>query len=178
MQSLDPVFPLLARGVLVLLFVGAVRHKLADPLRFEGIVANYRLAPARASAVLARGLVALEIALVAGLVAPWTAPAAAIAAALVLSAYGLAIGVNLARGRGEIECGCGGPGERLRPRLLLRNALLVGVCLFAAAPAASRALGALDLVTVAAGLGALALLGSAGGRLAAVGGTSADGETA
>ncbi|MGB0621500.1 MAG: MauE/DoxX family redox-associated membrane protein [Myxococcota bacterium] len=178
MAGLDPVFSYFVRFALALLFVGAVRHKLGDLLRFEGIVADYRLAPARASFGIARGLVAVEIALVAGLLVPWTASGAALGAAGVLLAYAIAIGVNLARGRDEIECGCGGPGERLRPRLLLRNAVLVGGCLVAAAPMTERALGPLDLFTVVVGLGSLALLWTAGGRLARIADTNVAGSAA
>lgn len=170
--GLDPVFVVLARLSIALLFVGAARHKLADSLRFEGVVADYRLAPARWSFGIARGLVVLEVALVLafalGFFIPVLASVAALAAAVVLAGYALAIGVNLARGRNEIECGCGGPGELLRPRLLLRNAVLIGVCLVGAAPSSDRLLGALDFVTVGAGLLILALLWEAGGKLAQV----------
>jgi uncharacterized membrane protein YphA (DoxX/SURF4 family) len=168
MSGLDPLFPLFARLALALLFVGAVRHKLADLLRFEGIVRDYRLSPAAWSSALARALVVLEIGLVLGLVAPWTASRASVVAAIVLAGYALAIGLNLARGRSEIECGCGGPGERLRLRLVARNALLIGVGLVGATAPAERAFGALDAVTLAGGLASVALLWSAASHLAGV----------
>ena len=171
-SGLDPVFGVLARLSIALLFVAAARHKRADPLRFEGIVADYRLAPAGWSFGIARGLVLLEIGLVLGLGCSFFVPAlssiVSLAAATVLAGYAVAIGVNLARGRREIECGCGGPGEFLRPRLLLRNAVLIGVCLVGATPTTGRLLGALDLVTVVGGTFVLALLWEAGGRLAQV----------
>lgn len=169
MIAMDPVLALLARFAIVLLFASAFRHKLADPLRFQGIVADYRLAPASASFLIARGLIALEIALVAGLLTPWTAREAALVAGLVLSAYAAAIGVNLVRGRREIECGCGGSGERLRPLLLVRNGMLVGVCLVAAMPPTDRILGAMDWLTFGVGLASLVLLWQAGSRLASLG---------
>jgi uncharacterized membrane protein YphA (DoxX/SURF4 family) len=168
MAGLDPLFPLFARLALALLFVGAVRHKLADLLRFEGIVRDYRLAPARGSYAIARSLVALEIGLVVGLVAPWTAPKASLVAAMLLAGYALAIGLNLARGRNEIECGCGGPGERLRLRLVVRNVLLIGVGLVGATAPAERALGAMDALTLVVGLASVALLWSAASHLAGV----------
>ena len=168
MSGLDPLFPLFARLVLALLFVGAVRHKLADLLRFEGIVRDYRLAPGSGSFALARSLVALEVGLVFGLVAPWTAATASLVAALVLAGYALAIGVNLVRGRSEIECGCGGAGERLRWRLVARNALLVAVCLVGATAPAERPLGALDALTLVVGLTSVVLLWSAASHLSGV----------
>ena len=166
MAGLDPLFPLFARLALALLFVGAVQHKLADLLRFEGIVRDYRLAPARGAYAIARSLVALEIGLVVGLVAPWTASEASLFAAILLAGYAVAIGVNLTRGRNEIECGCGGPGERLHLRLVARNVLLIGVGLVGATDPAERALVALDALTLAVGLASVALLWSAGSRLA------------
>ena len=168
MPGLDPVLPLFARLALALLFVGAVRHKLADLLRFEGIVRDYRLAPSAWSFGIARVLLALEIGLVVGLVAPWTATRAAVVAAIVLAGYAVAIGVNLARGRNEIECGCGGPGERLHLRLVARNALLIAVGLVGASASTDRALGALDGLTLAVGLASVALLWSAASHLAGV----------
>ena len=174
MTALDPVFPILARLVIALLFAGAARHKLRDLLRFEGIVADYRLAPAGWSFGIARGLVALEVGLVVGLLLPWTAAAASLGAGFVLLGYAIAIAVNLARGRSEIECGCGGPGESLHPRLLLRNAVLIGACLVAATTPAPRGLVALDLFTIGSGLLTVTLLWAAGGRLVRV----VDGSTA
>ncbi len=168
MAGLDPLFPLFARLALALLFAGAVRHKLADLHRFEGIVRDYRLAPASGSFAIARSLVALEVGLVVGLVAPWTAAKASLAAASVLAGYALAIALNLARGRNEIECGCGGPGERLRLRLVARNALLIVVGLVGATAPAERALGPLDAVTLAVGLASVALLWSAASHLSGV----------
>jgi len=66
--------------------------------------------------------------------------------------------VNLARGRSYIDCGCAGPGRRqpLRPRLVARNLVLVGVALLAAGPVSSRAWVWMDAFT--AGAGALVLL--------------------
>ena len=97
-SGLDPVFGVLARLSIALLFVAAARHKRADPLRFEGIVADYRLAPAGWSFGIARGLVLLEIGLVLGLGCSFFVPAlssiVSLAAATVLAGYAVAIGVN------------------------------------------------------------------------------------
>ncbi len=173
MAGPDPVFSLIARFAIALVFAGALRHKLRDLLRFEGIVADYRLAPERGSFLIARGLVVLEGVIVAGLLVPAAARAAAAAAGVVLSAYGIAIGVNLARGRREIECGCGGHGERLRPRLLVRNAALVGVCAVAATSPADRVLAPLDFLTIGIAVGSLVLLWQAASGLSGLRGSDA-----
>ena len=165
---MDPVVTLLARLGLALLFAVAALHKLRDRQRFEGIVADYRLLPDALVPVTAVGLPAAEIALAVGLLASVTAPGAALAATGVLAVYSVAIGVNLARGRRDIDCGCGGPGQALHPWLLGRNAVLAGVCLVAALPVAGRPLTGVDLVTLALGLVALALLWLASAELASL----------
>lgn len=165
---MDPVLPMAARGLVALLFARSVRHKLSDRLRFEGIVADYRLAPSGWSRLLAFGAIGIECLLVVGVLLPSTASAASIAAAALLVAYAGAIALNLARGRRDIECGCGGEGETLHPWLLARNALLVGVCTLAGASVSSRPLGFADAATVGVAVASLALLAAAGSRLASL----------
>ena len=58
------------------------------------------------------------------------------------------------------------------------HSLRTGGCLVAAAPMTERALGPLDLFTVVAGLGSLALLWTAGGRLARIADTNVAGSAA
>ena len=71
--------------------------------------------------------------------------------------YGAAIGVNLARGRRTLDCGCAGPAARqpIRPSLLVRNGALIGLAAFAAAPVTERALSWIDSLTIVAGASAL-----------------------
>lgn len=163
---MDPAITTLARLGLALLLGGSAAHKLRDRLRFQGILADYRLLPQALVPIAACLLVGVELGLAAGLLVAWTAPAAALAAAGVLTVYGLAIGINLARGRRDIDCGCGGPGQPLHPWLLARNAVLVGVCAVAALPVVPRPLSALDAVTVTLGLAGLALVWLASAELA------------
>ncbi len=163
---MDPVITTLARLGLALLFAAAAAHKLRDRTRFQGILADYRLLPEALVPAAALSLVGVELGLAAALLGPATAPAAAIAAAGVLSVYALAIGINLARGRRDIDCGCGGPGQRLHPGLLARNAALVAVCGVAALPVAPRPLSILDAFSVTLGLAGLALVWLASGELA------------
>jgi len=164
----DPVLPTIARGLVALLFAQSVRHKLSDRLRFEGIVADYQLAPAGGSRAIAFGAIGVESLVIVGVLLPPTAPAASVAAATLLVAYAGAIALNLARGRRDIECGCGGEGETLHPWLLARNALLVGVCAVAGASFSSRTLGLADAATIGVAVVCLALLGAAGSQLASL----------
>ncbi len=166
---IDPVWSLALRSVLALLLVSTAVAKLRDLGGFSATLAGYRLLPAALARPVATGLVAAELALALGLWLPSLRALCALGIAVLLSLYGLAITINLVRGRRDIDCGCGGPFGRqtLSEALLLRNALLVGAALASALPVAPRALGWLDLWTLVAVVAATALLYSAANALLA-----------
>jgi hypothetical protein len=163
---IDPAFEHVLRGGLALLLASGAVQKARDRARFRAAVAGYALLPERATGAAAAGFALAEAALAAGLLLPAPlgvrAPALA-AAALLFAVYGAAIGVNLARGRRAIDCGCGGPAARvpLSGWLVARNAVLAAAALACAGGAAPRALAAADVVTIAGGVAALALLWTA-----------------
>ena len=164
---IDPVWSLALRAGLALLLASAAVAKLRDLRGFVAAVAGYRLLPAALAAPAAAGFVAGELLLA---VCLWLTPlraASALGAALLLSLYGIAIAINLARGRRDIDCGCGGPlaKQSLSEALVLRNALLAGAALAAALPVAPRALGWLDLWTLAAAVTSMAILYAASNAL-------------
>jgi len=158
-MTLDPAIGWLIRAALSLLFARAAAHKLADVGAFRRAVEGYRLVAPPWTVPVGAALIAAEVAVAVGLWLPHVAPLAALGAAALLALYGGAMALNLARGRRDLDCGCTGPAHRqpIRPALVVRNALLAGAALVGALPAGARALGWLDLVTVAAGAGALAL---------------------
>jgi hypothetical protein len=162
--ALDPAVRLALRGALALVLLGAARHKLRDRARFRAALAGYRILPERAVPALAALLPPAEIAVALGLLVPALAAAPPLAAAALLSLYTGAIALNLARGRRDLDCGCGDPtrAQRLSGGLLLRNAALVGLAGLAALPAQARSLVWLDALTVAASAATLALLVAAG----------------
>jgi hypothetical protein len=169
MPALDPALRLLLRAALTLLFGWAAAHKLRDVASFRAAIDAYELLPPVWSVPAGVALIAAEVGVAAGLWLPRVAPVAAIAAALLLALYAGAIGVNLVRGRRDIDCGCAGPAHRqpISAALVLRNVVLAVAALAAALPAAPRALTWVDGVTVVAGVAALALLyGAADGVLA------------
>jgi hypothetical protein len=148
--AIDPaVSSIVAIGV-ALLFAAAAAHKLLDWPRFQGALADYRIAPAWLAPGLAVAVVMLEIAAASLLPAPFSRPAGALLAAALLGSYAVAIGVNLRRGRTSIDCGCFGPGARnpIGPRMVVRNLVLAVLVLAAALPVTSRALTALDGLTI------------------------------
>jgi hypothetical protein len=158
--TLDPALQWVACLALALLMVWSAGHKLRDLEAFRAALAGYRLLPRGALRPAVAILIVAELAIGLGLLLPgWTARAA-LAAAGLLALYSSAIAANLLRGRREIDCGCAGPAGRrgLGPPLLVRNALLIGVALCSALPAASRELIWLDGVVVVAGLATAALL--------------------
>jgi len=166
---MDPVIALALRASLTLLLAGAALAKLRDVRGFAAAVAGYRLLPAALAGPAAAGFVAVELALAAGL---WLGPlrsASALGAAALLTLYGVAIAVNLARGRRDIDCGCGGPLGRqtLSEALVLRNLVLAGAALACSLPVAPRALAWLDLLTLGAAVGAAAALFAASNVLLA-----------
>ena len=167
--TVDPVFSLLAVAALALLFATAAVAKVRDRVRFAAVLAAYELVPrpfARGAAVL---LPFIELNVAFGLFVKQVRPAAATAAAGLLLIYGAAMGVNLARGRQDIDCGCEGFGRRrsIAPWMIMRNALLMLVAAVAGAPSTARDIEWTDAVTIACGLAAFAMIYFAADRLLA-----------
>lgn len=164
---MDPSVDAILRAALALLFAAAVRHKLGDLPALRAAIAGYRLVP--------RGLEGLASALVIGgeasvvllLATPGRRDAGLYAAAALLAGYAAAMGVNLARGRRDLDCGCGGPGQPISGWLVGRNLVLAAVALGATSPIAERPLMWIDACTVVGALAALAALWGAAGHLVA-----------
>jgi len=165
---MDPVIDATVRASLGLLFLSASAHKVRDPARFRATVADYRLLPRPLAPLGAAALVVAELAVFAGLVASRSWGLAGAAAMLAL--YAAAIGINLARGRRTLDCGCTGPALR-RPIsgwLVARNLLLAAVALAALAPVQARPPVWIDPLTVVAATAAFAACWAAGDRLLAL----------
>jgi Methylamine utilisation protein MauE len=162
---LDPALALLIRSALALLLGAGAIGKVRDRATFRAAVDGYDLLPARAVGLAAWLFPIAEGGLALALVAPGSfgvRSAALAGAALLFAVYGVAIAINLARGRREIDCGCGGAAHvPLSGWLVARNALLVAAALAATGGTSARALGLVDALTVAGGVAVLALLWSA-----------------
>jgi hypothetical protein len=94
----------------------------------------------------------------AALLLPAARPVAGLIAALLFVLYGMAMGINLTRGRDTIDCGCGDTPQPLSVALLGRNAVLAAGGLLMAVPPDIRAQGWFDYLVVAMAFGALMLL--------------------
>ena len=151
-MHIDPIFIIASALAIAVLLASAATHKLRAPARFARQLADYQLLPEALTRPGARVIPLLEL---------------VIAFALLVPAA--AIGINLWRGRRDIDCGCAGPDQAqpLRPILLLRNGALVAVALLASVSPIARDLGFFDgFVTVAASAVALLIYAAADGLLA------------
>jgi hypothetical protein len=151
----DPVTLGAIVGALALVMFAAAWHKLSEPDVFAGALADYRVLPERAAVPVARVLPLVEVALGAGILMPLTRTFALGCLAGLMLVYALAMGVNLARGRISIDCGCGGASHPLSWALVVRNAVLAAAAVLASRPAVERALNWFDALTLI--LGVLAL---------------------
>jgi len=166
---MDPAVDLALRAALALLFGVAALHKVRDAGRFRATLADYRLLPAAAVPLAAPMLPAAEAAVAGMLAAPGLRRAGLAGAAALLVLYAVAVGVNLARGRRHLDCGCAGPAVR-RPigeGLVVRNAVVAAVALAARVPVAPRPLVWVDALTVAGGVATAAACWAALDRLRA-----------
>jgi len=167
LPPLDPAFGYLIIGSAALLFAVAGGHKLRSLAAFAEVFAAYRVLPESAARRLARLVPCLEFAIALALLWPPGRRAALAAASALLAAYAAALGLNLLRGRRELDCGCGAAGDRrpIAAWMVWRNVLLMLALGIAAAPWGARPFGAADLATIIGGLIALAVLYAAVDKL-------------
>jgi hypothetical protein len=159
-MTIDPVIDVALRASLAVLFAAAASHKVREPRRFRATVAEYRLLPVTLVTPAALVLLGGEVGVAAALVTPGWRTAGLLGAAALLALYGGAIGINLARGRRDLDCGCAGPAVR-RPIggwLVARNAVLATLALAGLVPAAPRPLVWVDALTILGSTATLAAL--------------------
>jgi|SRR5580704_7904696 hypothetical protein len=162
---IDPAPGMLLSGLFALLFLSAALHKARNLAVFAAVLRAYRVLPERLT--LAWPVPLLEFAIaVALLVMAWRA-VAALSGALLLTLYGLAMAVNLRRGRRDLSCGCGAAHERraIAAWMVWRNLLFALALSALALPWSTRALQAVDLLTVVGGIAVAALLYMSADRL-------------
>lgn len=164
----DPVILGAATWTLALLFALSAWGKLRDRAVFAATVADYRLVPEPLAGPISTAIPFAEAVVALALLLEGTRVTAAAWAAGLILLFSFAVFVNLLRGRTHIDCGCFSAAfrQRIGWDLLARNAVLLAVAAWAGlAPAPSRDLHWLDVVTMAAGAGAIVLLFGAWGAL-------------
>mgnify|MGYP001026319739 FL=1 len=165
----DPIFIIASALAIAVLLASAATHKLQAPARFTKQLADYQLLPDSLVRPSASLIPLFELVIAFALLVPVSRAWAALSAASLLALYAAAIGINLWRGRRDIDCGCAGPDQAqpLRPVLLLRNTVLVGLALLASVTPIVRDLNIFDgFVTVSASAVALLIYAAADGLLA------------
>jgi uncharacterized membrane protein YphA (DoxX/SURF4 family) len=167
---LDPILAWILRAALATLFAAAALHKIRTPADFLETFSDYEILPALLTIPSVVLLVAAEALVALGLLIEPIRIYAALGGVALLVLYSLAIGVNLLRGRHEIDCGCLGPAkdQPLSYALILRNGSLAAAALVASLPVSGRVLHPVDAITLFGGLVVVFLLFNAINMLAAI----------
>ena len=152
---IDPLVSHSIAIAMALLLFGASYHKYRSVSRFRAALANYRLLPTPLVEPFAWLLPALELTLGICWLLYVFVPQTALATAGLMLLYAMAIGINVARGRVHIDCGCGGPAgtEQEQPislGLVIRNVGLATIAALPALPVVERNLQAADFAAVGA----------------------------
>ena len=161
----DPGYFLTLRWMLASVFLVAMVHKLKDPVLFRVTLEDYQLIPHTMLRPAFFALVAIEFLIGGALLL--NVQVAGLAGAILLIVYSLAMGINLLRGRTEIDCGCSGPAVRqsLSIWLVVRNAVLVVLAIITLSGETDRLLGILDWFTSLAAATVFALIYSTAAQL-------------
>jgi hypothetical protein len=154
-SSMLAVVVAIARLLLAWILGRAALHKVRGWSQFVAQLRAYRLLPEILIAPIAVTLTIVEAATAIALL-QWNL--AALIAAALFALYGGAMAINLARGRTDLGCGCGGP---LAARttidwlLVARNAALTSIALLVCLTATAPPAGIEYLIILGGGLGAL-----------------------
>ncbi|GAB6853343.1 hypothetical protein JCM15831A_03670 [Asaia astilbis] len=139
------------------LLLGTGITKLLDQPAFASVIASYRLMPLGAAFPAARLLGGAQIVTGLWLCSGFLPQEACLVAAALFAVFALAMGINVARGRTDLSCGClPGHDSKLTGRSVLRTLSLTALML--AAAAIDRSLGyMLDAVALMSGTSLLLL---------------------
>lgn len=149
---IDPVIHYLLVCLLALVFLHGGTAKLTTRDEFQGVVTSYRLLPPAMVPAFAALLPFAEVSAGIAVVLPATRLFGAGLAIALLLIFALAMAINLARGRTEIDCGCFKSGFRqtISGWLVGRNLLLAAGAALLWLPAGGRATGSFDIFLVIA----------------------------
>lgn len=113
----------LSRWLLAAIFLASALGKLRQPRRFVSSVVAYEVLPRAWAQPFAFALIGLEAGIAFLLLAGCFIHATAALCTLLLLSFIVAMGINLARGRTNLECGCFGPKhlQKIGFRLIMRD---------------------------------------------------------
>ncbi len=147
---MDTAFTAIASLAIGLLFALSFLHKVRNFQAFTSSVRDYQLLWPRLIQPVAAAIVLAELAVVITLVSPESRAVGGLLAIVLLLLYAGGIGINLARGRTDISCGCSwGRGHQpIRLAQVLRNLVIAGLATIILLPDNGRELLWLDQVSV------------------------------
>ena len=157
---MDPLIHLTIALSFAALFAASAVHQLLEWDDWPGIVRNYRLVPDWLAGVVAVAIPCGEAFCAAALLWPPARTAGAVVAAALLLLFAAALGINIARGRTRIDCGCFAlPLRRaISPWMVVRNGVLAILVLSLLAPATPRTLSPFEIVASVGFVATLAFL--------------------
>lgn len=160
MYVLDPIPILLSNYCIGCLFLFGCFDKVRAFAMFRATLDDYQLVPPALLSMSAVIVTVLEFGIGVGAFRPTLAPLSMFCGAVLLLVYSAAIGVNLSRGRNNIDCGCTGPATRqfISKWLVLRNFGLIAIAITGMVTTNQRTLYVIDFVLVGIALiGAMVL---------------------
>ncbi|HCU89581.1 MAG TPA: methylamine utilization protein MauE [Gammaproteobacteria bacterium] len=166
---LDPVPILLCNYFIGCLFLFGCFDKVRAFPMFRATLDDYQLVPSAFLNISSVIVIVLELGIGIGAFKPTLAPFSMFCGAVLLLVYSAAIGINLARGRNNIDCGCTGPATRqfISKWLVLRNFGLIAIAITGMVMTNQRALYVVDFALVGVALlGAMVLYGAVNQLLA------------
>ena len=144
---LDPVITQSCSAAMAIILAYGGLTKLRDLDVFADAVRQYDLVGVNGARIVTYALPVLECVVAVGMLFSESRLAAAWLALALLAGVTGAVIASLLHGNREIDCGCGGEGQRLSGWLVLRNCVLVGVILIGASESSLRVLLWVDYVT-------------------------------
>ncbi len=157
---MHPLWSTVLALLLAAVFGFAAVGKFLAWAEWPGVVRNFRLLPGWLADPVAWLLPPLELGAAVALLVPACRSAAAVLGVALLSGFTLALAVNLARGRREIDCGCFRSGLRqtLSGAVIVRNLLLVTAALLLIPQSTAVPGSALEWLIAVGAAGTLTLL--------------------
>ena len=159
-MQIDPAISwTIALSVAALFAVGAIQKATAWS-KFRAVLRNYELLPDSLDSFAVGVLIALEGSVAVLMIPEASRTRGALLSVSLLATYAGAMAINLLRGRVNLDCGCLGVGRRqpIRWWMVGRNVAIAALALLATMPTTSRALGALDAVTIIGAVLSLTIL--------------------
>lgn len=168
-MTVDPVFVFLSVGFIAFLWISSSVQKFSSLSHHRLTVKGYGLLPERLVPAFSILQPVLELAVGLLILLPSLRVVSAVGSVALLAVYSTAIGINLLRGRRDIDCGCTGPAMRqeLTEGLIVRNLVLMALSGVAMLPLLPRALGWIDFATLTLGMVGMILIHMAGNLILA-----------